>query len=57
MVDVVLDRLIKLLHAAEDSVADAVAVMSRNQRSMTFSHELLVGMKCMWNRLCRFSQL
>ncbi len=30
--------------------------MSRNQRSITFSHELLVGMKWMWNRGWRLSQ-
>jgi hypothetical protein len=31
-------------------------VISRNQRSILFRHELLVGMKCTWNRGCTFSR-
>ncbi len=30
-----------------------VGIVARHHRSTKFSHELLVGMTCMWNRGCR----
>jgi len=46
MVDIVANRLLEFLHAVEEPLRMRFCVMSLNQRSMTFNHELLVGVKC-----------
>ena len=51
-----LDRFLQIVHAAERTPADTLAVSSPNQRSTRFSQLELVGTKWGTKRGCRFSQ-
>ena len=50
MIDVLEDRLLSCATLLNVPRRKRFCVSSRNQRSTRFSHELLVGVKCMWNR-------